>query len=134
MAADDATAAWGNPSSPSPSAFALAGIPPGALELYRHASPSCPGMSCTVLTAIGDIESWQSFLAPGVHEAKNFARGMAPMQFRAPTWTAYGMDGTVTRFAVPYDHADVVIYLCAKGSADAPRLPRAIWHYNHADW
>ena len=134
-----ARAAWGSPSSPSPSALALAGIPPGALELYRDASASCPGLSWTVLAAIGHIESWHGrSLAPGVHEGENFAGAMGPMQFLAPTWTAYGMDGNGDGVRDPYNHADAVhgaaSYLCAKGAADPPRLPKAIWHYNHADW
>src|SRR5829696_543469 len=42
---------------PSPSRAAVADIPPGYLTLYEKAARRCPGLSWTVLAAIGKVES-----------------------------------------------------------------------------
>ncbi|HEX2274534.1 MAG TPA: lytic murein transglycosylase, partial [Acidimicrobiales bacterium] len=122
-----------------PSQFALADIPPEYLELYQRAATTCPGLSWTVLAAIGSIESSHGrSTAPGVREGANFAGAMGPMQFLGPTWAAYGVDGNKDGKRDVYFAGDAVLgaanYLCASGAGDPARLPDAIWAYNHADW
>lgn len=125
--------------APRPSRAALAGIPTGYLDLYRAAAPTCPGLSWTVLAAIGSIESAHGqSQAVGVHTGANVAGAMGPMQFLAPTWAAYGVDGGGDGIRDPYNPADAVFgaanYLCINGAGDPARLAGAIWDYNHADW
>jgi hypothetical protein len=122
-----------------PSAFALTDIPPEYLDLYQRAAPTCPGLSWTVLAAIGSIESSHGrSTAPGVRDGANFAGAMGPMQFLGPTWAAYGVDGNQDGKRDVYFPGDAVFgaanYLCASGAGDPARLPDAIWAYNHADW
>ena len=123
----------------APSARALAEIPPDYLALYQEAAKTCPGLSWTILAAIGSIESSHGrSTAPGVHSGANFAGARGPMQFLAPTWAAYGVDGDKDGRRDEYNPADAVYgaanYLCASGAGDPSRLPDAIWAYNHADW
>ena len=122
-----------------PSQFALADIPADYLALYQQTALSCPGLSWTVLAAIGSIESSHGrSTAPGVRDGANFAGASGPMQFLAPTWAAYGVDGNKDGKRDVYLAADAVAgaanYLCATGAGDPARLPDAIWAYNHADW
>jgi len=131
------TIAAGTGATPSP--VALAAIPAAYLDLYQGAASVCPGLSWTVLAAIGAIESGHGrSSAPGVHAGANFAGAMGPMQFLAPTWAAYGVDGGGDGIRDPYDPADAIYgaanYLCANGAGDPARLTGAIWDYNHADW
>ncbi|HEX2041499.1 MAG TPA: lytic murein transglycosylase, partial [Acidimicrobiales bacterium] len=122
-----------------PSAFAITDIPPEYLDLYQRAATTCPGLSWTVLAAIGSIESSHGrSTAPGVRDGANFAGAMGPMQFLGPTWAAYGVDGNKDGKRDVYFADDAVLgaanYLCASGAGDPARLPDAIWAYNHADW
>ena len=122
-----------------PSQFALADIPADYLALYQQAAVSCRGLSWTVLAAIGSIESSHGrSTAPGVRDGANFAGAMGPMQFLAPTWAAYGVDGNKDGTRDVHLAGDAVFgaanYLCASGAGDPARLPDAIWAYNHADW
>ncbi len=67
-----------------PTPFAVAEIPAAYLDLYRRAAATCPGLSWTVVAAIGAIESSHGRLsAPGVHSGSNFAGAMGTMQFLA---------------------------------------------------
>ena len=121
------------------SRFAVADIPADYLALYKSAAAACPGLSWTVLAAVGSTESAHGrTAAPGVRDGANFAGAMGPMQFLAPTWAAYGLDGSGDGIADVYDPADAVFgasnYLCANGAGDPARLAGAIWAYNHADW
>jgi hypothetical protein len=123
----------------APSSRALAEIPPEYLALYQEAAKTCPGLSWTILAAIGSIESAHGqSAAPGVHSGANFAGASGPMQFLAPTWSAYGVDGNKDGRRDVYNPTDAVYgaanYLCASGAGDPGRLPDAIWAYNHADW
>jgi hypothetical protein len=123
----------------APSSRARSEIPADYLALYQEAAKTCPGLSWTVLAAIGSIESSHGrSSAPGVHSGANFAGASGPMQFLAPTWSAYGVDGNHDGTRDVYDPADAVYgaanYLCASGAGDPGRLPDAIWAYNHADW
>ena len=124
---------------PRPSGFALADIPPEYQDLYRRAARTCPGLSWTVLAAIGSAETAHGRSSlPGVRSGANSAGAMGPMQFLAETWTAYGKDADGDGVADVYHPADAVFgaahYLCASGAGDRSRLAEAIWAYNHADW
>ncbi|MDQ4069889.1 MAG: lytic transglycosylase domain-containing protein, partial [Actinomycetota bacterium] len=123
----------------SASDVALADIPADYLRLYQSAAAACPGLSWTVLAAVGAIESAHGRAAmPGVREGANYAGAMGPMQFLAPTWAAYGLDADGDGTADVYNPADAVYgaanYLCASGAGDPGRLGGALWAYNHADW
>ena len=65
-----------------PSAAARADIPSGYLTLYRTAARRCPGLSWSVLAAVGKVESdhGRSYL-PGVRSGWNSAGAAGPMQF-----------------------------------------------------
>jgi hypothetical protein len=116
----------------APSAAARADIPAGYLRLYGRAASRCPGLSWSVLAAIGKVESdhGRSRL-PGVRSGWNPAGAAGPMQFGIGTgragnaWARYGAD---------FDRDDAIPaaarYLCAAG---APRrLDRALYAYNHS--
>jgi predicted nucleic acid-binding Zn-ribbon protein len=121
------------------SPLAVSTIPPAVLDLYRRASATCPGLSWTVLAAIGSIESDHGrSTAAGVRTGANFAGAMGPMQFLADTWAAYGVDGDADGQRDVYSSIDAVHgaanYLCASGAGTLARLADAIWAYNHAGW
>jgi hypothetical protein len=123
----------------APSALARTDVPPAALDLYRQAASTCPGLSWTVLAAIGSIESNHGrSTAPGVRTGANFAGAMGPMQFLAATWAGYGLDGNGDGNRNVYDPADAVPgaanYLCANGAGVLSHLADALWAYNHAGW
>lgn len=122
------------PESPSPRASAPDGRPTSYLDLYRQAARHCPGLSWTVLAAIGQIESGH-----GRNNGPSSAGALGPMQFMPATWSAYGLDGDGDGGADimnPYDAVPAAAeYLCAHGaSGGGASLSRAIWHYNHANW
>lgn len=126
------------PASAAPSAWALSDIPPDYLALYRRAAPTCPGLSWSVLAAIGSVESDHGrSTAAGVRSGANFAGAEGPMQFLPPTWAAYGADGDGDGTKDVYNPADAIFgaanYLCANGAGDPYRLRAAIWNYNHSD-
>jgi hypothetical protein len=104
------------------------------LDLYRQAATTCPGLSWTVLAAIGQIESGH-----GRNAGRSSAGALGPMQFMPATWRAYGVDGDGDRRADimnPYDAVPgAARYLCANGAGRGGRsLYNAIFRYNHADW
>jgi hypothetical protein len=134
-----AAAGFPTASASAPSGVAAADIPPEMLRWYQSAAQTCPGLSWTVLAAIGKIESDHGrSTSPGVHSGENYAGAGGPMQFLAGTWTAYGVDGNGDGVASRYDPADAVYgatnYLCASGAGKPGGLRRAIFAYNHADW
>jgi membrane-bound lytic murein transglycosylase B len=111
-------------------------MPPASvfMELYRKAAPTCPGMSWTVLAAIGQVESGH-----GRNPSTSYAGAMGPMQFLPSTFSSYAVDGDDDGVADIMNPADAIFtaahYLCANGAGRGPEaLYRAIWHYNHADW
>ncbi|MGH9222293.1 MAG: lytic murein transglycosylase [Acidimicrobiales bacterium] len=122
-----------------PSRLAVSDAPAAALDRYRGAAASCPGLSWTVLAAIGSIESdhGRSPL-PGVHSGANVAGAMGPMQFLAGTWAVYGADGDGDGRRDVYNPSDAVLgaatYLCTNGAGGLTHLADAIWAYNHAGW
>jgi hypothetical protein len=106
------------------------------LELFRaSAKLYCPGLSWTVLAAIGQIES-----ADGQNKGPSSAGALGPMQFLPSTWARWGM----TAFGEPgppdimnaYDAVpSAAAYLCSYGAGQGgAALSRAIYGYNHAAW
>jgi hypothetical protein len=106
------------------------------IELFKaSAAEYCPGMSWTVLAAIGQIES-----ADGANMGPSSAGALGPMQFLPSTWAQWGIDAfgqTGTPNVMnPYDAVpSAARMLCADGAAAGGRsLYNAIFDYNHADW
>lgn len=103
-------------------------------RLYHEAARTCPGMSWTLLAAVGQVESGH-----GASTASSYAGAQGPMQFLPSTFAAYAVDGDKDGDKDIADPADAVFsaahYLCANGAgrSDAATA-RAVWHYNHADW
>jgi cell wall-associated NlpC family hydrolase len=146
-----AAGAGSSPSDPSPPGAAPTTGAPGSggdqpgpaipatwLPLYRQAAAACPGMSWSVLAAVGTVEtgSGRSKL-PGVWSGANSAGAEGPMQFEPATFASYatvGPDGA--RPASPYDPVDAVYtasaMLCADGAGSEPTLRSAITDYNHS--
>jgi hypothetical protein len=122
---------------------ALKDIPAAALQDYRAAAAKlCPGLSWTVLAAIGKIESdhGRSTL-PGVHSGANSKGAEGPMQFEPPTWASWAQwaraHGMADLAADVYDQRQAIYgaawYLCSNGAEVFAQLRDAIWHYNQ-DW
>jgi len=116
-----------------------AGVPVWMLGLYRSAAATCPGLSWTVVAAIGTVESdnGQSTL-PGVQSGANEAGAEGPMQFEPPTFAMYDEPvppGGVTPPS-PYDPTDAVYaaarMLCADGAGSPSSLGQAVFDYNHS--
>lgn len=102
------------------------------LALYQQAATRCPGLSWTVLAAIGQIESDH-----GRNAGPSSAGALGPMQFMPATWRSYGVDGDGDGKADimdPYDAVPAAAkYLCAAGAArGAAGLSRAVFAYNHS--
>jgi hypothetical protein len=119
----------------------VASVPPGSrpsnyLELFKaSAAEYCPGLSWTVLAAIGQIES-----ADGANIGPSIAGAMGPMQFLPSTWAAWGIDGFGETgppdVLNPYDAVpSAARLLCADGAAAGGQsLYNAVFDYNHANW
>jgi cell wall-associated NlpC family hydrolase len=141
------------PALPAPTAAAagsaLARVPLAMLELYEQAAATCPGLSWTVLAAIGTVESDNGRSAlPGVHSGRNSAGAEGPMQFEPATFARYEQPVPPGGASPPspYDPADAVYaaarMLCADGAGgagDAGRSPASAAHvrgailaYNHS--
>ena len=112
-----------------------AGAPANYLNLFKaSAAKYCPGMSWTVLAAIGQIES-----GDGANNGPSSAGALGPMQFMPGTWAEWGING----FGPPgppdiMDPLDAIPsaarMLCAAGAGTPATLPGAIFAYNHAAW
>jgi hypothetical protein len=112
------------------------GLPTTYIGLFQQsAARYCPGMSWTILAAIGQIES-----ADGTNEGPSTAGALGPMQFLPSTWRIWGTDGfgqTGTPDIMnPYDAVpSAARMLCADGAASGGHaLYQAIFDYNHAGW
>jgi hypothetical protein len=112
-----------------------AGKPATYLQLFREsAARYCPGLSWTVLAAIGQIES-----GDGANNGPSTAGAEGPMQFLPSTWQEWGITGFgepgPPNVMDPYDAVpSAARYLCAAGAGTPAGLPRAILAYNHATW
>jgi len=120
----------------APVAIEAGQVPANYLALYKDsAAEYCPGLSWTVLAAIGEIES-----GDGANDGPSSAGALGPMQFIPGTWAEWGMDGFgQTGPADIMNPLDAVpsaaSMLCADGAtAGAKGLSQAIFDYNHAVW
>ena len=112
-----------------------AGAPANYLNLFKaSAAEYCPGMSWTVLAAIGQIES-----GDGANNGPSSAGALSPMQFMPGTWAEWGING----FGPPgppdiMNPLDAIPsaarMLCAAGAGNPATLRGAIFAYNHATW
>jgi hypothetical protein len=124
-----------------PRVAARADIPSGYFLLYRQATQRCPGLSWSVLAAVGKVESdhGRSRL-PGVRSGWNRAGAAGPMQFgigvgrAGNAWARYGRDFDRDGRTSVYEPGDAIPaaarYLCAHGAPS--RLDRALFAYNHS--
>jgi transglycosylase-like protein with SLT domain len=112
-----------------------AGAPANYLNLFKaSAAKYCPGMSWTVLAAIGQIES-----GDGANNGPSSAGARGPMQFMPATWAEWGIDGFGPPGAPdimnPLDAVpSAARMLCAAGGGNPATLSQAIFAYNHATW
>lgn len=112
------------------------GTPTTYLALYQDsAAEYCPGLSWTVLAAIGQIESDH-----GANDGPSSAGALGPMQFLPSTWAIWGTDGFgqtgPPNIMNPLDAVpSAARLLCADGAASGgASLAAAIYDYNHANW
>jgi hypothetical protein len=125
------------PSTPAPtvagrSGTSLVGRPGSYLDLYKLSAQVCPGLSWTVLAAIGQVESGH-----GRNNGPSSAGALGPMQFMPATWNAYGVDGDgdgKSDIWSPYDAVpSAARYLCANGAGlGGTKLRSAVFRYNHS--
>ncbi len=111
-------------------------LPSTYLQLFRDsAARYCPGLSWTILAAIGQIES-----GDGTNVGPSTAGALGPMQFLPSTWAIWGIDGFGQTgppdIMNPYDAVpSAARMLCADGAArGGSALSAAIFDYNHAGW
>jgi hypothetical protein len=122
-------------SLPVVAALSSSGRPDSYIELFKEsAARYCPGLSWTVLAAIGQIES-----ADGQNMGPSTAGALGPMQFLPSTWRTWGIDGFgdtgQPNIMNPFDAVpSAARLLCADGAASGSGLRAAIFDYNHATW
>jgi hypothetical protein len=119
-----------------PVVAAASGRPSTWLALYQDsAADYCPGLSWTVLAAIGEIES-----GDGANDGPSTAGALGPMQFMPATWDAWATTGFGQAgppdIMNPLDAVpSAARLLCADGATASPGgLAAAIYDYNHATW
>ncbi len=111
-----------------------AAAPPAAYgALYRAAALTCPGMSWTLLAAVGQVESGH-----GRNNGPSSAGAVGPMQFMPATFAAFAVDGDRDGRTDPWSPADAVYtaarYLCTGGAGRPDGVQAALLRYNHAQW
>ena len=112
-----------------------AGAPANYPNLFKaSAAKYCPGLSWTVLAAIGQIES-----GDGANNGPSSAGARGPMQFMPGTWAEWGIVGFGQTgppdIMNPLDAVpSAARMLCAAGAGNPATLSQAIFAYNHANW
>ncbi|GAA2148899.1 C40 family peptidase [Actinomadura napierensis] len=112
-------------------------IPGNYLAIYKKAGPAY-GIPWNVLAGIGKVETGHGTSnLPGVHSGENYAGAGGPMQFLAPTWKSFGVDGDGDGKADRYNPADAIPgaanYLRHNhGNEGGEALRKAIFQYNHS--
>ena len=104
--------------------------PADYFALYHAAAPTCPGLSWTVLAAIGQVETGH-----GTDTSTSPAGAMGPMQFLPATFAMVAVDGDGDGRTDIQNPADAIFtaahYLCGNGAGTGPAgLSTAIWNYN----
>ncbi len=107
---------------------------PAYFALYRAAAATCPGLSWTVLAAVGQVESGH-----GRNPGTSSAGAQGPMQFLPGTFAAYAIDGDGDGRTLITSPADAIFtaahFLCVHGAGSGPAgVARALLFYNHAQW
>ena len=113
---------------------------PGWLTLYQQAAATCPGLSWSVLAAVGTVETGQRAVRPrpgcGRGPTRPGPRGPCSSS-RPPSPPTPPSDPGGARPPSPYDPVDAVYtaaaLLCADGAGSAATLRAAIEDYNHSD-
>ncbi len=103
-------------------------------DLYHRAAQTCPGMTPSLLSAVGQVESGH-----GVNLGPSSAGALGPMQFLPGTFARFGVDGDGDGDKDMVDPADAIFsaanYLCSGGGGgDRAAVSRALFRYNHAQW
>ncbi|MFI1205808.1 NlpC/P60 family protein [Streptomyces sp. NPDC020883] len=139
LAALTVAAALGGASTSSttsaiPSRQAINDIPPRMLALYQRAALACPGLSWTVLAAIGKTETDHARHPTMI----STAGAIGPMQFLPSTFQTYAHPvppGGRTP-PTPWDPVDAVYaaarLLCANSARNSSNLRSAVFAYNHS--
>lgn len=116
-------------------------LPAGWAGLEQAAAATCPGLSWSVLAAIGTVESDSGrSTAPGVWSGANAAGAEGPFQFEPATFTAHATVGPGGADPpTPYDPVDAAYtaaaLLCADGAGGAggaTGLRDSVLDYNHS--
>lgn len=106
--------------------------------LERGAAATCPGLSWSVLAAIGEVDSDSGrSVLPGVRSGVDPAGTEGPMDLRPGVFAAWAVVGPGgTRPPSPYDPVDAVYtdagLLCARGAGSPGGLYRAVWGVDHS--
>jgi hypothetical protein len=120
----------------TPSATARADIPGRYLGLYQHAArQDCPGLSWTILAAVGKVESDHGRARlPGVRSGWNEAGAAGPMQLGIGTgragnaWARYGSGRRGDVYKPEQAIPAAARKLCADGAPHG--LDGALYAYN----
>ncbi|MFD0685036.1 C40 family peptidase [Actinomadura fibrosa] len=109
-------------------------IPSDYLDLYKKAGQEY-GIPWNVLAGIGKVEtSHGTSTLPGVSSGENYAGAGGPMQFLAPTFNSFAVDGDKDGRKDRYKPADAIFTAAAylKHNGAPQRMKTAIFMYNHS--
>ncbi len=122
------------------------GIPAEYQQAYQEAALTCPGMTWTLLAAVGQVETGH-----GRNNRPSSAGAIGPMQFMPATFAGYAVDGDRDGVLDAWDPQDAIFsaahYLCVSGArsksnpgkstgpaGSAAWKHTALLAYNHAEW
>jgi membrane-bound lytic murein transglycosylase B len=114
------------------------GIPADYERDYRAAASTCPGLTWTLLAAVGQVETGH-----GRDHRTSSAGAIGPMQFMPATFASFAVDGDHDGVLDARDPEDAIFtaahYLCvsaveAGGLGSAAGVRAALLAYNHAEW